>query len=687
LLIFEDTHWMDDASASLLRRLAAGLRERPWMLCTTRRDTGAGFAAGEDPEIFSLALEPISDEDAARLATADSEDEPLAPDAMAVLTRRAAGNPLFLRELVLAARRAGGVDALPETVEAVITSQVDALPAAERTRLRRLAVLGSRFEESVAEAVLGFPPLGGDVSASALERYLVREPEGTLRFAHALIRDAAYEGLPFRLRREIHARAGEVIEGRAPVPEQEAEILSLHFFASGEAERAWRYSVIAGDRARSLYANVEAAEFYGRALDSGRRIGVAADDRARVLTDLGEVRERLGRYDSASDAYGAARKLVAGRPTALATLYRREAWVREAAGRFSDAVRWHMRGLRLLEAAEGEDAQAARAAHMVGIASMRHAQGRARESIDWCQRAIAEAETVDDERVIAHACYLLDWLYEELGRPQDAPYPGRALAIYDAVDDLAGQSRVLNNLGMFAYFRGDWDEAAELYERGGRAAERMGDAVGGAYATANAAEIQLAQGHLEEAERRFREALRVWRAASYRQGVAFAFANLGTIAARTGRHEEADRLLGDARAEFQDVGSTGYAVEVDARMVEDAVLRGAADEALERITRILDAIERAGGMPTLSATVLRYRGYALAQLGDLTDAHEALERSLVLASEHDAAFEIALTLQALARVGELRGNDMKAIAAEAEQRFGTLGVVWTPSVPLAVAVT
>ena len=47
LLLFEDVHWMDDASSELLRYLGTRLPTRPWLACTTRRPGDGGFAAAE----------------------------------------------------------------------------------------------------------------------------------------------------------------------------------------------------------------------------------------------------------------------------------------------------------------------------------------------------------------------------------------------------------------------------------------------------------------------------------------------------------------------------------------------------------------------------------------------------------------------------------------------------------------
>ena len=164
---------------------------------------------------------------------------------------------------------------------------------------------------------------------------------------HGLVRDAAYGGLSYRRRRELHAAVAATIESSSAEPEESAELLSYHFFQADIADRAWTYSRVAGARAKSLYANVEAARFFQRALDSAKKLSIAGLEVAEVLTALGEVRERLGRYAEASQAFRSARKMVAGQPVAEAELMRKEAWVREAAGRFSDAVRWHTRGPRV----------------------------------------------------------------------------------------------------------------------------------------------------------------------------------------------------------------------------------------------------------------------------------------------------------------------------------------------------
>jgi hypothetical protein len=78
----------------------------------------------------------------------------------------------------------------------------------------------------------------------------------------------------------------------------------------------------------------------------------------------------------------------------------------------------------------------------------------------------------------------------------------------------------------------------------------------------------------------------------------------------------------------------------------------------------------------------RVRGYALIQAGPHDEARRALEESLRVARSRDARFEIAQTLEALARLGELEGVLQLAYREECAAILEHLGVVKLPEIPL-----
>ncbi len=679
LLVFEDAHWMDEASADLLRALLLGLEERPWLVVVTRRDQPSGFTAPEDAAATVLALEPLGEEQATELVHAATEETPLSPHQVAALAERAGGNPLFLTEL-LAAARTGELGELPESVEALMLAEIDRLPPADRRVLRSASVAGATFTEDLVVASLDEPP---DPSVwRRLAEYLDQQPDGQLRFRHALVRDAAYEGLPYRRRRQLHERVGLMIEERAERPADEAELLSLHFFHAHDFERAWHYSRVAGERAQTIYANVEAATFYERAIAAGRHLGeVAREELAGISEALGDVRERAGDFKHAQVAYREARRLHPGHPVDEARLMLKHAWIPERLGRYSQALRWIRRGQRLLDTVEGQDAARQRAQLHAWHGAIRNHQGRFAEAIEWCQRAIEEAEPSGEQRALAHAYCLLDWAYVALGLPHLATYSPRALVIYEELGDLPRQAAIYNDLGARAYFQGDWQEALELYATAQRMREQVGDPVYAAMAACNMAEILTDQGALEEAEVILKSALRVWRAAGWRAQIATASKLLGKVEARSGRPDEALGLLAEAHSVFREVGAQSELNETEGWIAECRLLQGNGQEALQVAGTALARAGKAGGFEV--AMLKRVRAYALMQMGLLDEARAALDEAVDTARRRQMDYELALGLEGLLRLTRLEdGIWTEELERERDSIFERLGVVSVVSVPL-----
>ena len=247
LIVFDDVHWMDDASSELLRYLGTQLATKPWLACTTRRPGESGFAAAEGtPPLpaLTLRLEPLPVDDAKTLAIAAAGGRRLSEVELAALMERGAGNPLFLQKLASVGEQADEAEELPETVEALVATRIDQLGPGDRALLRWASVLGVSFSGSLIVDVLEDDPQVRAASEAwdRLGEFVERDPDvpGAFRFRHALIRDAAYEGLSYRRRRELHGRVAEVIEQRlAERPEDAAELLSLHYFNAGRWPEAW----------------------------------------------------------------------------------------------------------------------------------------------------------------------------------------------------------------------------------------------------------------------------------------------------------------------------------------------------------------------------------------------------------------------------------------------------------------
>ena len=654
VLVIDDAAWMDDASSVLYASLFRQVQAVPWMICLTTRATDRGLRAELGYEAERLDLEPLSIEAALDLATRATADDPLPDHLLADLALRSHGNPMFVLELVDALRRGNSPDELPTTLEAVLAERIDALSLHERRLLRYVAALGSWFRTSLAQAVLG--EFVSDVSTEALQKlghYLEPMPDG-FRFRNELVRRVAYGALPFTRRRELHARAAEVLERQVGEDVAEvADVLSMHYEAARLWGPAWRYSRLAGDTARALYANVEAAAFYQRALACVGQEPRPDDEIAAVAESLGDVSELLGRYGEALAAFAVARRHTGLPHPAAARLLRKTGVVQERAGKYRSALGWHRRSLEAAQAAVAEAEAAAApgepagesdvAQAMVAIASVRYWQGRFADCIDWCRRAIDEAGTAGDRPALAHAYHLLHLTYTDLNDDERFTLRDRALPIYEELDDPLGQGNALTNLGIDYARQGEWQDALVMWDRGREAFERAGDVVGAAGMTHNIGEQLSNIGRLEEAQTRHLDARRVWTAARYTLGAASATSGLGRTLARSGRDAEAMPLLLEALHTFAALGRGTEVVETESRVVEAHVLAGRWDAAIE----LADAsLARATGPEYAEyvAALHRGRGRALLGLGDVAGARDALATSLDVARAVELDFEMASTL-------------------------------------------
>jgi class 3 adenylate cyclase/tetratricopeptide (TPR) repeat protein len=670
LVVVEDAQWMDEASAELLARIASDLQTRPWLVCVTRRREEGGFAPQPDG-MTTLDLDSLGEAETRRLfenvaATNVNVNE------LAAMVERSGGNPLFVKELADAASSGSLGEILPDSIETLIAARIDRLPPRDRAVLRQASVLGQSFTLTLLEAVVDDPE-GSEDSVRRLDDFVVVEGPSKFAFEHALVRDAAYEGLPYRSRRRLHARAADFLVETSEDATAHTELLSFHYFYAERHSEAWHYSRLAGTRAARLFASVDAARLYQRALDSSASVRDLDPHEVRSVREaLGDVHERLGNFAEAERTFRVVQRGVKHDPVARARLLLKVARVHGWQGRYPQALASITRGLRLVEAVETEEAARQRCELLAWYARFCHQSGRPSKAVKWSTIAVEASESAGEKSALADALQILDWAYEDLGSFDRATTLPRALSLYEELGDLPGQASVFNSMGAAAHARGDWSTALEHFERTRAIVERTGDAVMHGTCSANVAEIALDEGRLDDAEPLFRDALRTWEAAGIRAGVVFAKRNLGRCATWLGRPAEASELLEEALAEARAAGAHGEVVATRARLAELRYISGETDEALITVDDLLTGIGR-DDAEDVTPQLHRLRAVCLLELGDQAEATAAFLRSSEAARARSADYELALTSWTSAR-----SVDDKHRIAQAEALLVALGVVGAP---------
>ncbi len=577
---------------------------------------------------------------------------PLPPHRLLAVAERAAGNPLFLTELGAQLSEGGDPDAIPASVEDAIAARIDRLDATRRRTLRAAAVIGVEVDLALLDEILA-----NEIESTAALREIVAgltellEPVGPthLRFAHQLIREVAYEALPYGRRTELHARTAAAIRaGAAGQEEQQAELLSVHLFHGGDYADAWTYSGIAANRARARYSNAEAAQSYRRALAAAVHLPeLGAQELAAVDIALGDIYVDLGELGDADMVLRRGLRRMRDVPVTAAALQLRMARLRDIAGQHSAAMRWAMRAERSLDGQEEAEARLIRGRLATRRARISYRLGHHHRARAYACTAIELAREIGDRRTLAEALEYSDLSGVELGLPV-GDGARQALAIYEQLGALADEANMRNTLGMLAYHRGAWPEALLAYRASEDAFHRAGKHWDAATAAANVAEILVDQGRFDEAQTALERAILAWRGANAASEVAFGDYQLGRIAARLGDSREAPARLEAARVHFVAVGEQTEVVVVDALLAESRWLAGEFAEALALADATLARVAPQKGVASVvpllhHASVVR----RCLRLARREEAAYALRASLDAARKRDAMHEVAYTLNAL----------------------------------------
>jgi len=204
---------------------------------------------------------------------------------------------------------------VPTLLRQVIDARFSRLDAASQRLLGIAAVIGQTVPLAVWRAVgdVGEETLTAALAQAESARIAVEDREGTsATFTHALIREAAYEGVRPSQRRRWHRAIGDVL---ATQPQPDPDAVAYHF-QRAEDGRAVPWLVAAGDRAQRAWAWLAAADRIETAIGLLESLGGDANERGWLHFRLGVLR-RYSDPEGALGHLGAAARLATETDDAL----------------------------------------------------------------------------------------------------------------------------------------------------------------------------------------------------------------------------------------------------------------------------------------------------------------------------------------------------------------------------------
>jgi DNA-binding CsgD family transcriptional regulator/tetratricopeptide (TPR) repeat protein len=318
LLVVDDLQWADEASVSVWHRLGRAVRQLPLLLVgacrpVPRRAELVALRRGlVAADAVVVGLEPLPVDESVVLAAAVAGAGSVGPGLRRAVGQ-AAGNPLYVRELVDALgregrlRRAGGsaelvegaaVLGVPASLAAAISDRLGFVSDQTLGVLRAAALLGAEFSVADLGVVVGRSAveLAGPVAEAAAAGVLA-ESGPRLAFRHVLIRQALYEGMPVGVRLALHAQAARGLAAAGATVERVAEQLLAAITAVDPSPPldGWALDWLSGPgRALAHRTPQVAAELLDRALD---RLPVTDARREELQASLVGVLFLLGRHE------------------------------------------------------------------------------------------------------------------------------------------------------------------------------------------------------------------------------------------------------------------------------------------------------------------------------------------------------------------------------------------------------
>jgi hypothetical protein len=335
LLIIDDVQWADDLTIAFL--------------CS---DQAHGFAGANSCVVVAYRSDELSDDLQQRLAAkalASTHLERLTLDDVSALARvllgsqvvpaqvaeflqrHSGGNPFLVVEYLFALLQRGALRAedesgtstldlggqslaIPAGLKELFELRVAQLSLEARRVLELSAVLGAEFQRKLLAVSTRRMAPDFDTTTAVEElcaqRLLELLPGDRCRFVHDKLREAQLQALEPERRRALHRQAADVLSSDQRFPATPAE-LGLHWAEAGLPERACPHLAVAAEQAARRYANAEAIDLYGLALEQHHASPATlrteeTRTRASALAEArGDVLLRSGRNREAAEQYGA----------------------------------------------------------------------------------------------------------------------------------------------------------------------------------------------------------------------------------------------------------------------------------------------------------------------------------------------------------------------------------------------
>ena len=749
VLMLDDIHWADDSSLDILLYLGQLLANQPILIvCAARPILYERLPLWDEALTFSqrMELNPLSPQDS--LALVDEilqklQDRPAELREMVV--KNAEGNPFYVEELVKMLIDDGVIQVgeesesdethpwrinpdrlavlrLPATLAGILQARFDSLPLEERLVLQHASVVGRTFWDQalnyISKRAANIEQPGGQAARSQPVEQAIREALASLHsremifphpasvfessreytFKHALLRDAVYQGILKRQRRDYHALVAEwLIQQGSGRTSEIIGLIADHLEQAERTEQALAYLRQAGEQAAVQFANLEAIQYFTRALN----ILPATDIHTRL--ELLLLRENIFALQAnrpAQEKDQAEMQQLAeelGEDCWRAEVLLRRARYAQQTSNYATAITWARQAARLARACASPYVRAAahleqgralyrQASYVEATVQLEQAlllaeeqpiiaadilqtlvivslhQGRQVASQRYLEQALQIVRQSGDRQTEGNVLASVGSTLNDRGNYAQAQhYLNQALAVFKEIGDRHGQAISLQQLGLATDKQHHYEKARTYYLQAQAIYHATGDRLGMAWMSDAIGSLLQYQGQPMQAVPHFEEALALYHSIGVPWGEAISLHNLGFAYMTVGQFETAGQNLKQALVVCQAAGDRWGTIW---RMSYLGLLAHQLEDNQTALTLTAEAlrIAREFGARHEQAMVLTHHAHALTGLGQWEQAQAAYEQALVMRRQLGESSLALETLAGMARLSLVRSDTEQALA-------------------------
>lgn len=630
LLFIEDAHYLDEDSKSFLprlkRALTAGTIDYPIAILLTTRWQGTRVLLEEGLIDHDLDLNGLSHAAISQLAE-EILGQPADPALIKLVDNRAEGNPFFAEQILRylqaeenlelsttgwVIRKSWESSVLPADISTMLIARLDQLTRQVKEVVHTASVLGREFEIQLLSRMLT-SDLSLQDEITKAEKASIWLPLNEIRyiFKHSLMRDVAYNMQLQARRQELHSLALDALE------EIYGNELHHHYgelaYHSEQAvleDKAREYLWKAGDAARDTYRNLEAINYYSRALafispeDLHKQFELLLEraaiydrrgDRSSQVKDLEKleilamklvdngfiavvwnlraeyfysISDFASSIESAKKVMDLANKINADEILLNAYVTSANSLLR--LGKPDDAMKEAEEGL-MRARHSGVRSEEGKILNSMGLIAIELKESEAAKK--YLVESVAIARELGERALEGKALNNLANLAGSIQGDfsQARKYYEQAYEIVHERGDLYGEGLIITNLGWCAGMQGDFKAARKYLEKSLSIAREVGNAYQEAFTLINLSSLTGTQGEaftaIEYAMRAYEMSLKI----GERSGEAWSYLNLGHAYLLTSEFEKAQQAYENSIRIWKELEQPGLALEPTAGLIQVAL--------------------------------------------------------------------------------------------------------------------